>query len=100
MSYVPYSLLIEVMFYRERDMDCMPGYELTELWLTEDGLPRKGLWDVTYYSGEGKGLKDCKPVVKFRKSLLQLVCFLQLNFLAFSQRFSPNIYNDFLAGFD
>jgi len=51
----------------------MPGYELTELWLTEEGLPKKGIWDVTYYAGEGKGLKECKPMVKFRKSLLQLV---------------------------
>ncbi len=62
-----------VQFRWERDMDPMPGYELTEPWLTEEGMPNKGLWNVTYYSGEGKGKKGCKPVVKLRKSMLQLV---------------------------
>eukprot|EP01038_Epipyxis_sp_PR26KG_P005859 gene5859-8083_t len=62
----------EVQFRWEREMDPMPGYELTELWLTEDGLPKKGLWDVRYYAGEGKGLKDCKPAIKMRKAMLNL----------------------------
>ena len=54
-------------------MASMPGYELTEPWLTEDGLPRKGIWDVVYYAGEGKGKHGCKPMPKLRRSLLQLV---------------------------
>ncbi len=62
-----------LQFRWERDMDCMPGYELTELWMTEDGLPKKGLWDATYYAGEGKLKKGCKPAIKARKALLQLV---------------------------
>eukprot|EP00981_Chlorochromonas_danica_P004264 scaffold859_cov234-Ochromonas_danica.AAC.13 len=60
-------------FRWEREMDCMPGYELTELWMTEDGLPNKGIWAATYYAGEGKNKGGCKPMVKFRKALLQLV---------------------------
>ena len=54
-------------------MASMPGYELTEPWLTEEGLPKKGIWDVVYYAGEGKGEKGCKPMPKLRRSLLQLV---------------------------
>lgn len=65
-----------VQFRWDRDMDPMPGYELTEPWLTEEGLPSRGLWNVTYYSGEGKGKKGCKAVVKLRKSMLQLVSLL------------------------
>jgi len=49
------------------------GYELTEPWMTEDGLPRKGLWNVMYYSGEGQCKKGCKPMVKLRRSMMQLV---------------------------
>ncbi|KAJ1440294.1 hypothetical protein B484DRAFT_151531 [Ochromonadaceae sp. CCMP2298] len=40
-------------FRWEREMQSMPGWELTEPWLTEEGLPKKGVWDVTYYAGEG-----------------------------------------------
>jgi len=54
-------------------MASMPGYELTEPWLTEEGLPKKGIWDVVYYAGEGKGEKGCKPMPKLRRALLQLV---------------------------
>ena len=56
----------------------MPGYELTEPWLTEDGLPKKGIWDVVYYAGAGKGKHGCKPMPKLRRALLQLVSFLFL----------------------
>ena len=62
-------------------MASMPGYELTEPWLTEEGLPKKGIWDVVYYAGEGKGEKGCKPMPKLRRSLLQLVSFM-FNFFA------------------
>jgi Ran GTPase-activating protein (RanGAP) involved in mRNA processing and transport len=62
-----------VQFRWEREMDCMPGYELTELWMTEDGMPKKGIWDCSYYAGEGKDKNGCKPAIKCRKGLLQLV---------------------------
>ena len=29
-------------------MDPMPGYEITELWMTEDGLPKKGSFFYIY----------------------------------------------------
>ena len=45
----------------------------TQPWLTEEGMPIRGILTVTYYSGEGKQKKNCKPYVAFRKSLLNLV---------------------------
>jgi hypothetical protein len=56
-----------------RSMESMPGWELTQPWLTEEGMPMRGLLNVTYYSGEGKNKKGCRPYVNFRKSLLNLV---------------------------
>lgn len=41
--------------------------------MTEEGMPKKGVIDCTYYAGEGKCKNGCKPHVKFRKALLQLV---------------------------
>lgn len=56
---------------------CLVGlcrrWQLTQPWLTEDGMPMRGLVNITYYSGEGAGKKDCKPYVAFRKALLNLV---------------------------
>lgn len=69
----PGDNLPSLQFRWEREMDPMPGYELTEPWLSEEGLPNKGIWNATYYSGEGKGKTGCKPVVKLRKAMLNLV---------------------------
>lgn len=33
----------------------------------------RGLLNITYYSGEGKKKKGCRPYISFRKSLLNLV---------------------------
>jgi hypothetical protein len=56
-----------------RAMESMPGWQLTQPWLTEEGMPLRGLVNITYYSGEGKNKNGCKPYVSFRKSLLNLV---------------------------
>ena len=64
---------IEQYFQWQRDVDGMPGWELTTPWLTEDGMPARGILMVYYFSGDGKGQKGCKPNVPFRKSLLQQV---------------------------
>ena len=50
----------------------MPGWNLTAPWLTELGLPMRGIVFVNYYSGECKQLRGCRPLVNFRKSLLHL----------------------------
>jgi hypothetical protein len=64
---------IEQYFQWQRDMEGMPGWELTTPWLTEEGMPARGILTIYYYSGAGRGLKQCKPNVPFRKSLLFMV---------------------------
>lgn len=61
------------IFKWQRDMDPMPGWELTQPWLTDEGMPVRGILTITYYSGENKGLRGCKPSVPYRKSLLNAV---------------------------
>jgi hypothetical protein len=51
----------------------VPGYELTQPWLTEEGLPKKGVWATRYYCGDGKQKKGCKAAIRLRKSMLALV---------------------------
>jgi len=53
--------------------DCIPGWELTKSWLTEEGMPRRGLMYVNYYSGEGIKKRGCVADVAMRKSLFHLV---------------------------
>lgn len=50
----------------------MPGFEVTESWMTHDGLPDHGYFIFTYYSGEGKGKLGCNPNLNARKALMHL----------------------------
>ena len=63
----------DIGFMWDRHIGPMPGFELTELWMTEAGVPTKGIWYGTYYSGEGMFKNGCKPTIKTRKALLQKV---------------------------
>jgi hypothetical protein len=36
-------------------------------------MPTKGIFAFNYYSGDGKGLDGCRPIVCLRKALLNLV---------------------------
>ena len=49
------------------------GFSLTTLWYTEDGLPAKGILRLEFYSGEGRGLKYCKPNNQLRALLHSVV---------------------------
>jgi hypothetical protein len=51
----------------------MPGWELTQGWMTEEGLPRKGYLFVNYDSGDGKRTRGCIPDVDARKAFLSMV---------------------------
>jgi len=62
---------LEQEFKWKRDVDPMPGWELTQGWMSDEGFPDKGVLQLTYFSGNGSGEKECAPAVKFRKSLLQ-----------------------------
>lgn len=63
---------IQQYFKWERKVEGMPGWELTQSWLTDDGLPCRGIISIEYYSGGCKLLRGCRPYVNFRKSLLNL----------------------------
>lgn len=51
----------------------IPGWELPITWFTEDGMPRKGILKLSYYSGEGEKKCDCEPRWKLRNALSGLV---------------------------
>lgn len=60
-------------FQWKREEDPMPGWEVTEPWLTEDGVPYRGICSFTYYSGENQGKRGCKPMKNTRYALMQMV---------------------------
>ncbi len=72
-----------------RQIGVMPGFELTEAWLKEEGVPQKGIWFGTYYSGEGMLKSGCKPVVKLRRALLQKVLIEECEVRAEHEEFDP-----------
>jgi len=59
-------------FQWKRDIDPIPGWDVTEPWMTEDGMPKHGKFAFTYYSGEGKNLSGCIPNVRLRKAFTVL----------------------------
>jgi hypothetical protein len=61
---------LDQIFRWKRDQDPMPGWELTKGWMSDDGFADRGILHINYFSGNGRGERDCKPSVEFRKSLL------------------------------
>lgn len=63
-------------FYQEytfdRRQEGIPGWELPVTWLSEEGLPAKGLLTLMYYSGGGLRLQGCNPTIKVREAALSL----------------------------
>ena len=59
----------------------MGGFVITEPWMTEEGLPDKGVLTLTYYSGEGEGKKGCSPHVQTRHALLALTLTSEADYL-------------------
>lgn len=55
------------------DQPPIPSWVLTKMWMSEEGMPARGLLDLTYYSGEGARLRGCQPIIPYRKSLLFMV---------------------------
>lgn len=50
-------------------------------WLSEDGLPKKGLLSFEFFAGDGLQLLGCKVDVRTRKLLAPLVLVEQRNYL-------------------
>ena len=49
------------------------GFELTQGWMSEEGMMNHGIIYLRYYSGETKRLMGCRPNIASRKGLLHLV---------------------------
>ncbi len=60
-------------FQWKRELDPIPGWDVTEPWMTEDGMSAHGKFAFTYYSGEGKNKYGCVPDLPLRRALCQLV---------------------------
>lgn len=60
-------------FQWDRETEGMGGFEITEPWLTEEGLPKKGYLRLVYYSGDNVGKSGCKPDYNTRMALLNMV---------------------------
>jgi Ran GTPase-activating protein (RanGAP) involved in mRNA processing and transport len=55
------------------DTPNFPGWEINSLWMTEDGMQRKGFLSYNYYTGEGKNLCGCKADLRWRTAMLHSV---------------------------
>mmetsp|Transcript_29157 Transcript_29157/g.40054 ORF Transcript_29157/g.40054 Transcript_29157/m.40054 type:complete len:253 (+) Transcript_29157:68-826(+) len=60
-------------FQWKRELDPTPGWDVTESWMTDEGLATHGKFCFTYYSGEGRNKFGCIPNMELRRALLQLV---------------------------
>ncbi len=69
----PGNNLPQPKFQWKRDMDPTPGFEVTAPWATIAGLPQKGNFGVTFYSGEGEEKEGCKANKIARRALMQFV---------------------------
>lgn len=55
------------------DLPPMPGWQLSVVWFTEEGLPKFGVLSTRYYSGEGVEGDGFAPNAALRNALLSLV---------------------------
>lgn len=62
-----------VRFRWDKFVDPIPGWEVSQFWLTEDGMAKKGVFNYTFYSGEGRNLKGCEPHTAMRRAMLSMV---------------------------
>jgi len=66
----------EYSFRWKPEDDAVPGWELTDGWVKQDGkdegMPNRGILSLYYYSGEGEKLQGCKPHASLRKALMSL----------------------------
>eukprot|EP00638_Chattonella_subsalsa_P018320 CAMPEP_0117884160 /NCGR_PEP_ID=MMETSP0950-20121206/18682_1 /TAXON_ID=44440 /ORGANISM="Chattonella subsalsa, Strain CCMP2191" /LENGTH=304 /DNA_ID=CAMNT_0005740409 /DNA_START=97 /DNA_END=1010 /DNA_ORIENTATION=+ len=56
----------------------VPGWCLPVTWFSEESMPHRGILSVSYYSGEGKGLKGCNPDMKLRAAMTTAITLCEL----------------------
>jgi len=71
--YEPGENWLDETFRWEYHTPPIPGWELTQNWMTEEGMPCKGCLYLNYYSGEGCNKRGCKPDELLRKAFLCMV---------------------------
>jgi hypothetical protein len=67
------SLGLNKEFMFDRGFLPMPGWDLNITWLSEEGLPRKGLLSFELFAGDGIKLLGCAVDVRLRMMLSSLV---------------------------
>eukprot|EP01035_Chromulina_nebulosa_P017612 gene17612-23187_t len=82
----PGDNFVDKSFRWSYESDYLPGFELVQSWLTDEGLPNRGIVNLTYFSGNGNGDKGCKPDINFRRSLFNLVLIKEIDILPEAQR--------------
>jgi hypothetical protein len=60
-------------FIFDRGFNPIPGWDLSVVWLSEEGMPKKGLLSFDMFAGDGKRLLGCCVDVKLRQMLTSLV---------------------------
>ena len=78
-------------FQWKRELDPTPGWDVSEAWLTEEGMADHGYFGFTYYSGEGLRKYGCIPNIKLRKALCTL-CLLDENEIIDEDEPTPEDY--------
>ena len=77
-------------FQWDRGTEGIGGFVVTEPWMTEEGMPDKGILTLTYYSGEGEGKKGCSPHAQTRRALLALTLVSESDYLCGEDAVAPS----------
>lgn len=73
-------------FVFDRGFNPVPGWDLNRTWLSEDGLPKKGLLSFEMFAGNGLRLQGCCVDLKLRQTLSALSLVAQRNYVAEIER--------------
>jgi hypothetical protein len=76
----PGDNLQQLKFRWQRNMDPMPGYQLTEPWLSDEGMPFRGIWNTVYYTTK------TGAALRLRKAMLNLTLISEADLVEESNR--------------
>ena len=76
----PGDNLQQLKFRWQRSMDSMPGYQLTEPWLTDVGMPFRGVWNTVYFTTK------TGAAYRLRKAMLSLTLISETDLIEESNR--------------
>jgi hypothetical protein len=82
-----------VEFRHDRHLPDIPGWELNTSWFPEEGVPRRGILSVYFYSGDGIRNLNCKAQYKPRDMFSCLVLLKHRNLYQEIQEFNKYYEN-------